>query len=156
MDFLCPQNWKIENEDQMTTGRPPKPSAIHELSGAWAKKPQRARTDVVARSPIDLNGFPNTFSGEEIEAWQAIINNAPIGVLKNSDTLLVAAAARIEARLRNVEKYSITTTQLMQLTGTLRQLLNLMGMTPADRCRVTSDIDDCNTNDFDPLAEFAT
>lgn len=130
-------------------GRPPKPSAIQERSGAWLKNPSRKRVDAKSRSPIDPAQHPQNFDEGEIEMWNLIIANAPIGVLKNSDILIVAAAARVEAKLRYSKP---TTSQLLALTAQLRQLLTALGMTPADRSRVTSDPDmareDSELDDF--------
>ena len=125
----------------MVAGRPPKPAAMQEASGAWLKDPQRRRSEAKIRAPIDTNNVPERMNEHEQKCWHEIIFNAPLYVLKNSDAYIVEAAARTLSRVRCPELYKLSMTQQIQVMSQLRVFLSHMGMTPSDRARVQSEPD---------------
>ena len=137
----------------MTAGRPPKPAALQEASGAWRHNPNRRRDEAKIRAPIDTNNVPENMNEHEAKCWHEIIFNAPLFVLKNSDAYIVEAAARTLSRVRQPERYKLSMTQQIQVMSQLRVFLSHMGMTPADRARVQSEPDGDKIEDA--LDEFS-
>lgn len=133
-------------------GRPPLPSDVQEMSGAWDKNPQRRRVDAQTEAPIDINSPPPNMNPQELELWIEIIKNAPIRVLKNSDKFIVEAAARALAEMRYCDH--LTAPQRNVARTTAKAMLSLMGMTPADRARVESGFDFGSSGDDDYANEF--
>ena len=125
----------------MAVGRPRKPESVQIATGAWLKDPQRKRKDAAARAPLNPDRIPDNLHPLEQKLWLEMIDNAPLYVLKNCDAYVMEAAAKVTARIRYPKELEVTTTQWINLISTQRQLLSLMGMTPADRSRVTSEPD---------------
>lgn len=116
--------------------RPRKPNEIQELSGSWDKNPDRRRSEALTDSFLDINNPPDNMSEREISVWKEIVRNAPIRVLRNSDRFLVEAAARAISEMRFSQ--NLIPSQRNACITTVKGLLSLMGMTPADRSRVES------------------
>lgn len=135
-------------------GRPPIPSALQEQKGAWQHNPDRKRTDATPRAPLKAEDAPSNLTVTEVEMWNEIIDNAPLHVLKNCDKFVVEMTARTLAKIRYATDLKLSMTQEIGLLGTARQLLSLMGMTPADRSRVLSEPD--AVSEDDALDEFIT
>lgn len=137
--------------------RPRKPTSVLELSGAFKKDPQRKR----ANEPKELRALgdpPDRLPAEAIPFWNELIAIAPRGVLTIADRWAVELAATLMAKATrdcpSVEqvvellKYDeLLTDDLKKLLhrqaisaaelATLRSLLAALGMTPADRSKLS-------------------
>jgi hypothetical protein len=136
--------------------RPRKPTAALALAGAFKKNPNRARPD----EPKDARALgdpPGRLPVEVVAYWDEIVAMVPAGVLTYWDRWAVELAARLmekatretspavllelvrEAELdvdeaKNLVKQNgITAAEL----STLRSLLASLGMTPADRTKLS-------------------
>ncbi len=136
--------------------RPRKPSAILELNGAFDHNPQRRRPNEPKESrPL---GEPPGRLPVEIRAfWKEIESIVPAGVLKISDRWAVELAARlmykavtgpnIPAILELAKTAEMDVAEIRKLIqsqeigsaelSTLRSLLSALGMTPADRSKLS-------------------
>ncbi len=123
-------------------GRPRKPTATLEASGAFIKDPQRRRP----AEPIpsgELGAPPISLDREEVAMWHEMAGILPPGVAKNSDrpTFELLVCLMVGFRHRR-----LTGTELGQLIA----LQGRFGMTPADRSKVRVSDD----NAQDPLEAF--
>lgn len=137
-------------------GRPRKPTAILELNGAFKHDPRRARPnepkddrpfgDPPERMPLEIRPF-----------WYELVGYCAPGVLKVSDRWAIELAARLMHKavstpnmavaLELVNTLELTKAdaramlQREDITGaelsTLRTLLSSLGMTPADRTKLS-------------------
>lgn len=115
-------------------GRPRKPTAELELTGAFKKNPQRSRPNEPKPSG-PLGNPPARLSAGEKKAWFELAEIIPPNVLANSDRWAVEIACRIMARIWEDGiggKHGVSVGELAQLN----QLVGRMGMTPADRSKV--------------------
>ena len=117
--------------------RPRKPTKLHELSGAFAKNPQRRAARV--GEPLitgELGGVPADLPEDVAACWREIVAQAVPGVLTRADRVIVECAARLLAHMRVGRVGGIT-----QLKACMQQL----GMTPAARSLVSvADAKDSN------------
>ncbi|WP_426689993.1 hypothetical protein [Rhodanobacter ginsengiterrae] len=118
-----------------------KPSNVLQLSGAFAKNPQRTRTDPTPRGPIGSapKQAPITFR----KAWDLIVKACPEGVLADRDRLAVEIAASLFQQFRAAPA-EFPAVKLARLQSLLADL----GMTPAAASRVTA-APKPQRNDFD-------
>jgi len=114
-------------------GRPRKPAALQELTGAYKKNPQRRRVEPVPTGP--LGDPPERLSKEEKSAWHELVAIAPPGVLKNADRMVVELASRLLARVWK-EGIGGRSGLAPGELSMLEKLLSKMGMSPADRSKV--------------------
>jgi len=111
--------------------RPRKPTKAHELSGAYAKNPQRRNSR--AREPHVEGGLgecPQFLDTNQKVCWAEIVEQAAKGVLTRSDRVIVELAARLLTVIRYGEPTAADYTQA-------RACLQQLGMTPAARSLVT-------------------
>jgi len=109
---------------------PRKPAAILEMSGALGKNPSRRRVEPSVALPF---GKPPAHLSRELKAaWREISRAAPCGVLTGADRVAVELAARLLVRIRTADTFTAAD------ANGLRSLLSSLGMTPADRSRVTA------------------
>jgi hypothetical protein len=110
---------------------PKQPSKILELRGAFKRNPQRKpKAEPQPTGPVDPK--PKYLSAAEQRVYIEICEACAPGVLTSADTLVVAAAARLEWEWRRTgaDMASAKIGQLMKCLATL-------GMTPADRARIS-------------------
>lgn len=115
-------------------GRPRKPTQFLEMVGAFDKNParRRARAGEPTAAPLtDSDGPPAYFTEEERKAWSDVRRACAPGVLMQSDCILLEVSARLLAQFRTDP--TIPTTRISLLS----QCLARMGLSPADRSRVT-------------------
>jgi hypothetical protein len=112
--------------------KPRTPSAVLEARGAFAHDPARARKDF--DSGIFDKTPPNYFSESQKDAWNEIVRLLPSTVLQATDRLAVELTARLISRFRSQDDEDVTMAQVAQI----RTALATLGMTPADRSRVTA------------------
>jgi len=120
-------------------GRPPKPTKILELSGAYAKNPQRRRARAAIELKVDgeLGGPPQIWidkaahSQESLELlgiWYELVEQAPAGILTSADRLFVELACRLMYKVRFRKS---TAGDYAQLNRYLEQIR----LTPSGRAR---------------------
>lgn len=129
-------------------GRPRTPSNVLALRGAHKKHPERARER--ANEPEasgDIGPAPESLSPEAKACWDEIVRVAHAGTLSSGDRLVVEYGAQLLATLR-AAKWDVPSALLARWEGFLSKL----GMTPADRSRVSVGKP---KEEADPLDEFA-
>jgi hypothetical protein len=110
---------------------PRKPTAILESSGAFDKNPQRRGAR--ANEPVpsgEIGDPPKGFDKTLKSIWREFITEAPPGVLKNSDRKNLELACLVMKEIRRGTAKAADRAQL-------HKCLVSMGMTPADRSRVS-------------------
>jgi hypothetical protein len=119
--------------------RPRTPLSQAEATGAVDKNPQRYRDRKAApKYGGELGPAPMHFTPEQVELWQAIVDRIPAGVLVAADCYIVELTVVLLGRFRDPQ-YHMRSAEVAEL----RRCLGSMGLTPADRTRVTgSDADD--------------
>lgn len=123
--------------------RPRKPTAELELNGAFRKDPQRRRVDPETREL----GEPPPEMPPEIQArWFELADQAPLGVLRARDRVLLECAAYLLHGRRTVTGWPMA--EQAQLT----KIMSLLGMSPTDASKVNAPKDE-PANPFTKFAE---
>lgn len=114
-------------------GKPRTPTNVLDARGAFRKDPQRFEARKDEPQPIDgIGSAPDYFTPEQISAWDFIVAKAHAGTLSDADSVVVEQGAILLAEMRaNPAGFPITGHARLQ--GVLASL----GMTPADRSRVS-------------------
>ena len=86
------------------------------------------------------------FNAKEIVAWDEIVKGAPIGVLTSADRQIVEVLSRLIAECR--ENFIVFPVQKL---ARIESMLGKLGMTPADRSKVSGKKQDGNRNAFADL-----
>ena len=113
-----------------------KPTAVHELSGAYRKNPQRGRARANEPAPkAGIGPAPGHLSEVESQCWDELVNIAPNGVMYDSDRVHLELTAKLLAyvRAQGIEGTS------PQLLNRLSVCLGKLGLTPADRSSIVVD-----------------
>jgi hypothetical protein len=132
-------------------GRPRKPTAVLEMSGAYKKNPGRAAARGGEPTVTDGIGEPPDFllipgRERELGCWREIVSEAHPGVLSKADRIIVEIAARMLFKVRiSIAKPA----DIKQLESCLVRL----GMTPIDRSRVNAKKD--KSDEHNPWREIA-
>lgn len=129
----------------MPAGRPRKPNAVLELSGAFRKNPQRRRARQAAQAahlpPIGeppqqwvAGGAHNPRFAELLGIWKELVAQDVLGVLNVSHRALLELACYglYKIRRANAAQGKATSGDYAQFKATLAA----MGMTPIDSSRV--------------------
>lgn len=153
-------------------GRPRKPTEMLELSGAFKKDPQRRRPPGV-KETRPLGEPPSRLPIDVVPYWHEIASMVPSGVLTISDRWASEIIARLmqkSARGADDDVACLELAKLAELSpvetrrllarerisgaelSTLSSLLGRLGMTPADRTRLSIPIEKPR-NKFSVLAE---
>ena len=109
--------------------RPRTPTNVLALRGAFDKNPDRAREDAETTGPIGEP--PEYFKPDEAAAWNEIVSNAPVAVLRNSDRFILELASRLLAEQRG-NWLDFPAARLARLEA----MLGKMGLSPSDRAKV--------------------
>jgi phage terminase small subunit len=112
--------------------KPRTPSAVLEARGAFAKDPARRREDFQA-GEFEREA-PAYFNEGQRQVWDEIVDLLPAEVLQSTDRMAVELTSRLIARFRDLEDDKVTMAQVAQI----RTALASLGMTPADRSRVSA------------------
>lgn len=112
--------------------KPRTPSAVLEARGAFAHDPARRREDFDSGS-FDRNA-PDYFNEDQRAAWDEIVGLLPISVLQATDRMAVELTSRLVSYFRKTPDCDVTAAQVAQI----RTALATLGMTPADRSRVSA------------------
>lgn len=113
--------------------RPRKPTKVHELTGAFKKNPDRkaARSgEPVPVSDIDATPPPH-FDEYQGKVYLEVLSQIPPRVATVSDKIIVEVTAVLLARFRTDSDFK--TADL----GLLMKNLSQLGMTPADRSKIS-------------------
>jgi hypothetical protein len=128
--------------------RPRKPTNVLELKGSFKKDPARGRERENEPEPdAQIGDPPGYFDEAQAEAYRELVKKAHAGVLSDADSVAVEAAAVLLARLRKAPD-DFTAGEF----GRLEAILGKLGMTPADRSKVSVPK---KPKHGDPLDEFA-
>jgi hypothetical protein len=114
------------------------------MRGSFKHDPQRKREDAAVNG--DIGTPPPYFNARESVAWQEIVDNAPIGVLSSADRQIVEVLSRLIAECRE----SFIDFPVQKLAR-IESMLGKLGMTPADRSKVSGKKQDNNRNAFADL-----
>jgi len=110
-------------------GRNRVPTSILEARGSFEQNPQRRRKDPTVRG--GLGRCPDFLKPDEKQAWREIVKQVPERVLAVSDRILVETTARLVAKQRRDPEFS------SRLCALLISCLSKLGLTPADRSKVS-------------------
>ena len=112
-----------------------------EATGALAHDAKRYAHRASEPKPTDpLGPAPKHFSKGQKAVWKEVATTAPSNVLKNTDRWVVELAAVLMTKIRSGNYTSSD-------VGHLRSCLASMGMTPADRSRVSASKPETNNTD---------
>ena len=107
--------------------RPKTPTKLLDARGAFKKHPERKREgEPEVKEPV--GAVPDYFSEEQRAAWQQIVEQAPMGVLTQADTVAIEGAACLLAEMR-ADPAGFAAGKW----GRLEAFLGQFGMTPAKR-----------------------
>ena len=113
-------------------GRPRKPTAVHDITGAFKKNPQRKKER--SGEPVPVDGIdkvpPPHFNQFQSAVYLEILEQIPPRVATVSDKIIVEITAVLLAEFRFMGK--LKSADLSLLIKNLSQL----GMTPADRSKI--------------------
>src|SRR5215218_7542410 len=121
------------------------PTAIHEVKGTFIKHPERRRK-AEPRPNGPLGPPPRRLGDDQIEAWREIVECCPPGVLTKADRLVLELTARLLAEMWAAGKLDA------RLAARLEACLGKLGMTPADRSKVTAAQAEKQESPWDRLA----
>lgn len=127
--------------------RPRTPTALLEASGQLAHDPKRHAHRANEPQPTEpLGKAPNHLCASQKRIWKELAAIAPAGVLTNADRWIVETTVILMTKIRSG---SFTSTDI----GQLRTCLASLGLTPADRSRVS--VEPTKTQDpDDPWSKF--
>lgn len=140
-------------------GRTPKPTAIHEINGAFDHNPQRR--DAREHEPVPsgpLGDPPACLDETEAAIWHELEGMVPAGVLTNADRLLLEITCRLmkveRKGGRHIPKNEGQVFEPMKSSerSQLIQCLSRMGLTPADRTRLIAPTSGKTKDPFAALA----
>ena len=117
-------------------GRPRKPAAELEASGAFAKNPARRRVDAEGAGQFSVHA-PGHLDQPIAEAWDYIVARLPKVALSSSDEVAVEVAAYCLAAIRAMA--GPRDPAFLKMAGELRQCLAQLGMTPIARTRLAGE-----------------
>jgi phage terminase small subunit len=113
-------------------GRPRKPTALLEMSGAFDVNPERLAARL--NEPTvdgDIGNPPTHLSKPEKKAWKELAKDAYW--LRSTDRLALEMICRLTAKMRTTPD-TFTGTETSALTALIRTL----GLTPSDRSRINA------------------
>jgi P27 family predicted phage terminase small subunit len=156
----------------MKPGVPPKPTALHVISGALRKKgaADKARRAKEMRPHWGVGDAPTSFNAEQVAVWARLVEDTPPGVLARTDRdafanyVLLVAARDLAVYLFNATgafpliadnknggmKLNPYFREFKHIAEAMRLASGEFGYTPAARVRVSA-ADDA---DADPLEAF--
>ena len=129
---------------------PRKPTAQLALSGSLNKHPERlaARANEPKPDP-KFGNAPTHLTKAQKKVWKEVVDQIPDGVATKADRLVVEVVVRMTEKMREGTATSANYTTLMR--G-----LSQLGMTPADRSKISVTPQESDATESDPFAEFTT
>ena len=120
----------------MPAGRPPKPTAVLELTGAFKKNPARAQDRAEEPRPLNPVGEPPpSLSAGAKKCWLEIVSLLPFGVAYDSDRIALEQYAETLAFCR-MHKWRADKGVDSKTLVRMEAMYARFGMTPADRSRI--------------------
>ncbi len=114
--------------------RPRKPTNMLALTGAFKINPKRAVARKDEPAPVgEIGEAPDHLLEAERKAWAEIVGLCHKGTLCAADKLVIEHGARVLAALRAMTEYTD-----VRLMVRLEAVLGRLGLTPADRSRVSA------------------
>lgn len=127
----------------MVKGRKPKPTALHEASGAYVKNPQRRKAD----EPQPMAGrpeIPGRIASDMVakRAWSDICDQlADMNVLTKADVFVIEKLAMLESMI-DLAWSDKDVAAFNKLITTWKGLLIECGLTPSARVRTKAIVKD--------------
>lgn len=112
--------------------RPRTPTKILEMKGSFKTHPDRKREHEPVPNSAEIGSPPLYFSDAEVDIWHEIIKAVPAGVLGDCDRFIIEMASRLLGEYRTNPDMKVG--KITQLLTALSRL----GLTPADRSKVTA------------------
>ena len=110
------------------------PTNVLELRGSFKRHPERRAARANEPEPTGSIGEPpEHLKPAEQAVWREVVDINPPGVLANSDRIVLELISCLLAEFRANGLTNMTDGKLSRLCALLGQL----GMTPADRARIT-------------------
>lgn len=111
--------------------RPRTPTSVLEATGALAHDSKRYASRVTEPKITDALGVPpKHLTTSQKKVWKELAATAPAGVLTSADRWIVETAVILMTKIRSSDFSAAD-------IGHLRSCLASLGMTPADRSRVS-------------------
>lgn len=118
-------------------GRPRKPTALLEISGAVRKNPQRYRDRAgepvgnpdVGEPPAEFLNVESSIARKRLEIWHRFLAEAPPGCITGSDRTLLANACRLQQEIEYGGKVSPAK------HGQMQRYLAALGLTGEGRAK---------------------
>lgn len=150
--------------DNNGMARHPNPTAVQEASGAFDHDPQRREARAHEPIPSGPLGEPHeSLDLFERGIWHELQSQAPPGVLTNADRIMLEMVCRLLARERDprgakrsgedigVPRSPLKAAERNQIISCLARL----GMSPADRTKISVDNPRGPEQPADPFSELA-
>lgn len=128
--------------------RPRKASNVLQLKGSFKKNPDRGRErENEPTLKAGIGKAPESMGAAEKLMWDEIVSLAPLGVLGDSDRLVVECIAELMVMKRTLGMSEFPP----PLLGRLEAMLGKIGFTPSDRSKIKVAPKDVAKNPFDNL-----
>jgi hypothetical protein len=124
-----------------TMPRPRKPTSLHLVTGTFNSTRHADRHEPQVTAP--LGDAPSDWPPQAKAIWQEVVNAIPDGVAGRPDRIIVELTARLLIETRSKGKFTAA------VAAQLRCCLASLGLTPADRSRVSASLADLVTTDAD-------
>lgn len=108
-----------------------KPTALHKLTGAHKKDPQRARSNE-AKPRLGIGSAPVNANAGFSDIWDEVVDNVCPGVLGNCDRIHLEIVCRLISQFR-LDPEGISSAKI----GMIEKMLGKLGMNPIDRIKIT-------------------
>ena len=108
-----------------------KPTALHKLTGAYKKDPQRTRNNE-ASPRLGIGKAAENPSVIFSDVWDEVVDNVCPGVLGNCDRIHLEIVCRLICQFRS-DPEEISSAKI----GMIEKMLGKLGMNPIDRIKIT-------------------
>ena len=131
--------------------RPRKPTKILELKGSFRGRPGREKQREGEPKPAaDVGRPPRHLTTEQKKVWREITSKTPEGVITAMDRCSLEIVCVLLDRFRQANAGIAERLQAAELSALMRGLSSL-GMTPADRSKVSVPVKQSKTNGWDNI-----
>jgi hypothetical protein len=113
--------------------RPRKPSNVLAIRGAFKEHASRTRVDPKPEGAI--GDPPEDLTAEQAACWRELVSHAFPGTIGGNDRDFMRYAACVWAEFKAREPGDVNT--IVKLGPRLESIFGRLGMTPADRSRIT-------------------
>lgn len=131
--------------------RPRKPTKILEISGSFKGRPERKKQREGEPQPTDDVGRPpKHLTTQQRRVWREIVKKTPPGVITTMDACSLEIVVVLLDRFRQANSGNTERLQGAELSALMRGLAG-MGMTPADRSKVTVPVKDADQDPWQSI-----